>query len=221
MMNNFNFKKVIMKKLTISVLFSILCVHLISAQSWRSGSGSSYYNNDWSVGIGINAIEDSGNREIFDADNWNFGNPIYVSLEYYRNSQFSVAIMASFNKYVEGKNIDGGIVLDQNHAASYAAFDLLAKYSFHDLLNSGKFEPYVLLGPGFTQIGDYSTTNKGEVPAKGRMTINTGIGCNYWFSDNVGLNINGMAKFGIGEGVKNQMEASFGVMFKIPKGGGW
>lgn len=217
-------EKVIMKKITIPILFTILCMQLVSAQTWRTGSNIFNENKGLIVGVGFNAVNDASSIKIFDMDYWNFSNPFSVSVEYQIDSEFSVAFIASFNRFNEGKNINGYIV-SEGSGTSYSAFDLLGKYSFHDLLNSNDFEPYALLGLGHTQtssfVGDYYEGVYEDItyPAQGNMTFNAGIGCNYWFSPTVGANINGMVKVGLGNNVPSQIQASLGVLFRIPNTG--
>ena len=210
----------IMKKLATSILFSLLCVHFLSAQGW-SDRTSSQYDNDWSIGFGINGINDSGTsaEDLFNAsDNWNFGNPFYVSAENYINNQFSIGAILSFNKIKEGKKIDGETILEGANEAGYAALDLAVKYSFRDLLKLKAFEPYVFAGLGVTYIGDYQTEENIEIKeAKSRMTINTGLGANYWFSSNWGINLNIAGKIGIGPNISNQLQASLGVLYRLNK----
>ncbi len=204
-----------MKKLSTSILLSLFFIQLLSAQEWNDRP-ISHFKNDWSIGFGFNAVNDAGSgfSEFFNvSDDWNFGNPIYVSAEYFLNNKFSVGATLSFNKYKEGKKIDSGIVL-KGHEASYVAFDLAGKYSFRELLKSNAFEPYVLVGTGYTYIGDFITDRRVS-PARGRGTFNTGIGCNYWFSPNWGLNAGLTGKIGIGGYVTNQFQSSIGVVYSI------
>ncbi len=206
-----------MKKLTYTLLFCLLGAHLVSAQEWNHRH-SRQYDNDWSLGFGINGVSDSGLgiSELFnDIDYWNFGNPIYINAENYINNQFSVGFNLSFNKYKSKKRIDLQWILENNEA-SYVAFDFAIKYSFRDLLNSKKFEPYVFIGAGYTHIGEYKVYNTDQaILAKGRMTFNTGLGANYWFNSDWGINLNIAGKFGIGSTVTNQLQPSIGVLYHL------
>ncbi len=208
-----------MRKLTTTILFSLVCIHFLSAQEW-SERANDHYENDWSFGVGMNAVDDSGfmTKELFNIkENWNLGIPIYISAEYYRNNKFSFAANLSFNKYNEGKTVDHATVL-KDHEASYIAFDLAAKYSFRDLLKTHAFDPYVFLGPGFTNIGEHKTdaTNL-LVPSKGRMTFNVGVGFNYWLSKNWGLNMNALGKYALVSDATNHKQYSLGVLYFISK----
>ncbi|MFT4683777.1 MAG: hypothetical protein ACI8RP_000244, partial [Urechidicola sp.] len=50
---------------------------------------------------------------------------------------------------------------------------------------------------------------------KGRMTFNTGLGANYWFSSTWGINLNLAGKFGVGSDVTNQLQNSLGVLYRL------
>ena len=206
-----------MKKLTYTLLFCLLGVQLLSAQGWNDRHGRQY-ENDWSIGAGLNGVSDSGLgiSELFnDIDYWNFGNPIYINAENYINNQFSVGVNLSFNKYKPGKVIDGGRI-PENSEGSYVAFDFAIKYSFRDLFKLKSFEPYVFIGAGYTHIGEYKIYYMDQVIlAKGRMTFNTGLGANYWFNRDWGINLNIAGKFGIGKTVTNQLQSSIGVLYHL------
>jgi hypothetical protein len=208
----------IMKKAATSILLSLLCLQLLSAQGWSERS-SSQHENDWSIGLGFNAVYDSGTsaKDLFNvSDNWNFGTPFYISAENYINNQFSIGANLSFNYIKEGKIIDGETILKGGNEAGYVAFDLAVKYSFRDLLKLKAFEPYVFVGLGFTHIGDYQTEeNIQRIKGKGRMTFNTGLGANYWFSSTWGINLNLAGKFGVGSDVTNQLLNSLGVLYRL------
>ncbi|MFT6127825.1 MAG: hypothetical protein ACJAVA_002321 [Flavobacteriaceae bacterium] len=203
----------IMKKVAPSILLSLLCLHLLSAQGW-SDQSSSQRENDWSIGFGFNAVYDSGYgaKDLFTAsDHWNFGTPFYISAENYINNQFSIGATLSFNHIKEGKVIDGETILKGGNEAGYAAFDLALKYSFRELLNLKYLEPYAFVDPGGTHIGDHQTEENNEIKkGNSRMTLNTGLGCNYWLSKNWGINLNLTTKFGIGSNVSNQLQTNIG-----------
>tara|TARA_R110000787_G_scaffold59922_4_gene135828 strand:- start:2687 stop:3325 length:639 start_codon:yes stop_codon:yes gene_type:complete len=212
-----------MKKVATTILLSLLCIHFLSAQAW-SDRTSSQYDKDWSIGFGINGVNDSGTgvEDLFNvSDNWNFGIPFYVSAENYINNQFSVGATLSFNYIREGKVIDGETILKGGNEAGYAALDIAVKYSFRDLLKLKSFEPYISAGLGVTYIGDYQTEENNQITlAKSRMTINSGLGCNYWFSSTWGINLNLAGKFGLGSKdstVSNQLQSNIGVLYHLNK----
>jgi hypothetical protein len=208
----------IMKTLSTTILFCLLGINLLSAQAWSDRSGSQY-DNDWSLGFGFNGIDDSGKgaKDLFNvSDNWNFAFPFYLTIENHINNQFSVGATLSFNEIKEGKVIDRETILKGGNEAGYFAFDLAGKYSFRDLLNLRAFEPYVFVGFGVIQIGDYQTEENNELrEAKSRMTFNSGLGANYWFSSTWGINLNLAGKFGVGSDVSNQLQSSLGVLYHL------
>lgn len=204
------------KKLTTTFLFCLIGMQFVTSQN-AIDTTSVQYKDDWVIGLGFNAVNDSGKgaKDFFNVrDNWNFGIPFYVSVENYLNNQFSVGANLSFNKIREGKLLDGQTILAGGNEAGYAAIDLAVKYSFRDVFKLKSLEPYVFLGAGVTYIGDYQTEQNNDI-IKGisRLTINTGIGCNYWFSSTWGVNLNLAGKFGVGKNVTNQVQSSLGVLF--------
>lgn len=224
-------------------LFAGLSISFINAQGGWYNRANDQYEKDWSIGAGFNIVDDSGHvlGGIIDpGENWNFSNPFTLNAEYFLNNKYSFAAMMSFNKYIDGKNIDDTGYIMKGHEASYFAFDLAGKFSFRDIFHSYTFDPYAFLGFGFTKIGayktepgdlkyndevDYDEDGNINVPAIGRMTINAGFGFNYWFNDVWGLNLNAMGKFGLGtsehernpNSVSNQKQYSLGVIYLFPE----
>lgn len=234
------------KKIASLLVFICLGINFVNAQlggtQWRTGEQfNEVYDHNWSIGAGVNIVED-GNKVIggiIDPGKyWNFSRPFYVNAEYYLNNKFSFNAMISMNQYNEGKHIDHVYILE-GHEASYFAVDLAAKYYFRDLIKTYMFDPYVFAGFGFTNIGNYKGEPVNEynltypdkievdadgnfvVPAIGRMTINAGIGFNFWFSQNWGLNLNLAGKWGIATGdqdkggnkISNQKQYALGVVY--------
>ena len=207
-----------MKTLSTTILFCLLGINLVSAQSWSDRS-SVQYDNDWIIGLGINAVYDSGSGagDIFNvSDNWNFGIPFYLTVENHINNKFSIGAALTLNKIKEGKIIDGETILEGGNEAGYAAFDMALKYSFRELLDLKSLEPYAFGGLGVTYIGDYQTEENPEIrKGNSRMTLNTGLGCNYWLSKDWGINLNLTGKFGIGSDVTNQIQTNIGLLYRI------
>jgi len=180
------------------------------------------YEKNWSFGAGFNVVDDSGmviGGISNPSENWNFSMPFYISAEYYLNNEFSFMAMISTNKYLEGKVYNEGYIVDGD--ASYFSFDVNAKFSFRDIMQSYKFDPYVFLGLGYNSIGEFNRIDKEypfgktEFPAIGRLTINTGLGFNYWFSQTWGMNLNLAAKLGANgnEDHNNHKQYSLGVVY--------
>jgi hypothetical protein len=213
-----------MKKLSLTVLLSLLCIHLISAQK----SDNKWYNrsnpvdkNQWVMGFGLNTVNNSDTRfkELTNSDHWAFAKiPFYLSAETKIDSQFSIGATLSFNYFTEGKVFEGQTILGKDEGgndADYLAFDLAIKYSFSKLLNLKAFDPYVSVGTGISHFGDYSREENLMVLEEDGFTLNTGLGLNYWFSSTWGVNFNMAAKWGLGENYTNHLQSSLGVLYSI------
>ena len=207
-----------MKLVSLLLFLSFWAVGL-NAQSY-SRSPRENYENNWSFGAGFNIVDDSGKvlggiANI--SENWNFSQPFYVSAEYYLNNNFSFMAMLSTNKYLEGKVYNYAYIVDGD--ANYFSADLNAKFSFRDIMQTYKFDPYVFLGFGYNSIGSMKTKSKiypyssGEVEAASRLTINGGIGFNYWLSKTWGLNLNLAGKWNATGTSNNHKQYSLGAVY--------
>ena len=225
-------------------LITIMGLWMSSANAQNEGNKRvSSYTGNWSFGAGINVVDDSGTKgkDFFNtSENWNMTSPFMVSIEYYINNQFSLVATGSMNKYVEGKNIDNTGLIIKDFEPDYLAIDLATRFYFGDLFTSYTFDPYIFLGAGYTTIGAYKSVPFEEnslrtdldhiaidengfydVPEIGRVTINGGIGFNYWFAETFGLNFNFATKVGMASGeyktgpnsVSNQTQFSLGVIY--------
>jgi len=140
-------------------------------------------NNPWEVGFGINAIDvyptnDSGAAyptgtlfsEYFNAnDHWNILPSIsYVSVSKYVGDGFSVGARGSLNRISKLGDVSADDL-------SHYAVDGTIKYNF---LKNKKLDPYAEIGGGYTWVDEI-----------GAGTVNAGLGLNYWFTENVGVNV--------------------------------
>ena len=150
------------------------------------GEQISINNNtgSWSLIFGLNVVDDDAAWDltnIFHDSSSNFSNPFLVGLEYYTGGNISFNTSVSFNKYIKGKKIDGGII-QKDKGANYVAVDASIKYSFQEMLNTSVFDPYLTSGFGYTNIGEH-TLLFGEqlttIPSVGRLTLNYGLGANF------------------------------------------
>lgn len=202
------------------------------------------YDGNWSIGVGVNAINDSGKvlKNLTAGENWNFSKPLTVNLEYYANNMFSYALMLSFNEYLADKNIDDTGTIIEDYGASYMAVDFAFKWYWRDFFYTSRFDPYMLIGFGYTKIGAYKLkpyeknylrddlehirideNGDYDIPEIGRITINYGIGFNIWFTRIWAINFDIVGKFGVGNSeykrgpnsVSNQMQYSIGTHFLL------
>ncbi|TRZ46180.1 OmpA family protein [Robertkochia solimangrovi] len=138
-------------------------------------------NNPWQVSFGANAIDVYPTNsdksyagtwfdEYFNvSDHWNILPSIStVAVSRYVGDGFSVGIRGSLNK------IDKLGDMDADDLSHYAV-DGTIKYTF---VQGTTIEPYIEIGGGYTWIDEI-----------GAGTLNGGLGFNFWFTENLGLNI--------------------------------
>ena len=210
-----------MKKISFTILLSVLCINLMSAQKDKNWSErTNPLENQWVVGFGVNAINNSDAQfeELTNSDHWAFAKiPFYVSAETTVASNLSVGATLSFNYFTEGKIYEVQTILGKDEGgndAGYTAFDLALRYSF---LKSKTFEPYLSVGTGVSHFGDYRTQENPavEVEPINIFTLNAGLGMNIWFSATWGVNLNASGKWGVAKDYTNHSQASIGVLYSI------
>ena len=208
-----------MKKIIISLALIVLSNNFATAQFKWNDFSTEHYKGEMIIGLGLNIVDDSGTRanETVNAKpNWNFGGvPVTFSLEYFLTNKISVSSKLSVNKYNEGKTINGAII--EGSDANFFAADFYGKYSFLELLNSKRFEPYLDLGFGFTNIGSYTVEPSVEIPASSSINLNTGVGLNFWISEVWAINTNAVAKFGVGNDPNNYWHLGLGMIYSLPR----
>jgi len=235
------------KAIYILAMFGLFVCSL-NAQSKGNKRVNSSYGN-WSFGAGINVVDDSGTKgkDFFNVkENWNYSSSFTVNVEYYIDNQWSISVAGSMNEYVSGKNIDNVGFVVKGYTADYIAADLSTRFYFGDLFSSYAFDTYVFLGFGYNKIGRYKidpfmadlpvdidvlpneingipvdANGFYDMPAVGKITLNGGIGFNYWLAETWGLNFNFTGKVATGGGevktgpnsVSNQAQFSLGVIY--------
>lgn len=150
-------------------------------------------NNPWSVSFGANAVDTrisvKGNsspewKQLGDMDsNWNYIPSVsYVSLSRFVGNGLSVGLTGSFNKIdrwlvpVAGTTATRVVVNPGD--LNYYAVDAAIKYSFMEAIGSKWFDPSINIGGGYNFFGKASAG-----------TVNGGLGLTFWFTDNVGLQL--------------------------------
>ncbi|WP_406684185.1 hypothetical protein N1F78_00205 [Seonamhaeicola sp. MEBiC1930] len=177
------------------LIFTLLSFYFVDAQ--KIFQDFDHFDRNWSFGLGINTVDDSGRR--FDPFNKNKNLahriPIMVSAEYHQNQQFSYFGVISINQWAEGELIDGSRV--SNSTPTFFGVDLGVKYSFRKLLNIKIFDPYIAQGFGYSTIGRFTNNFGTEINPDGRLTANTTLGVYFWLSKYWGINLNGTAKISL------------------------
>ena len=177
-------------------------------------------NNPWAVEVGVNAVDvypaglnedqlrlqDPGMRgEIFDEyfnanDHWNILPSVSrLAISRYVGSGFVFTAAGSINR------IDrlGDVAADD---LSYYGADGAIKYSFRNAITPGGwFDPSLGIGGGYTWVDDI-----------GFGTANATAGIKFWFSENIGLNLQSTYKHAFEEAYGiSHFQHSAGVVFQF------
>ncbi|MEP2238629.1 MAG: OmpA family protein [Maribacter sp.] len=168
----------------------------------------SIVQSSWIFGVGLNAVDDSGNvfNGIFNvSEEWNIVPfPSRISIGKYFKSGLGLEAIGTYNKYKEGNIIDGEINLED---IGYFGFDGRVTYDLNKIIGeTAWFDPYVGIGAGYTDANNM-----------GRGTYNAVVGFRTWFSDRWGLDFNSTGKWAMnqGEGATNHIQHAAGVVYQF------
>ena len=166
-------------------------------------------NNPWAIGIGANAVdfypvgEDPPLGDTFDelfnvSDHWNYLPSISsISVSRYLSDGFTLTAAGTINRIDKWGDSSAADL-------SYYGLDGTVKYSFADLINSNKLEPYLGVGGGYTWVDDI-----------GAGTVNGTLGLNYWFTENIGLTAQMSYKHAFEDYLSTHMQHTLGVTVKF------
>ncbi len=161
----------------------------------------------WIFGVGFNAVDDAGSEfdNLFNfQDNWNtVPFPSRLSIGRYFKNGLGLEAIGSYNRYQEGKTIDGVVILED---IDYYAIDFRVSYDLNQILGeTGWFDPYVGIGAGYTDANN-----------QGRGTYNASVGFRTWFSDRLGLDFNSTGKWTMNsENSTNHIQHAAGVVYRF------
>jgi len=98
-------------------------------------------------------------------------------------------------------------------------FDAALKYSFYKQLGRGAIDPYLGSGIGFSLR---SADPKQSAPLL-TPTVNLSAGCTFWLSKQIGLQAQGVYKFGLVDilGSSSYAQYSLGLVYRIEKTDGY
>lgn len=169
-------------------------------------------DDKWVVGIGVNAVDirtpdgfvgftkDYFNGDIEDL-NMN-GGFIRVFVGRHIKNDISILVSASGNTVKKGFGYSTKEDLIDD---SFFAMDAKLRYDLNRLIGDNPwFDPYVLVGGGYSKIGETSNFN-----------IAAGWGCNFWFSGVVGVNIQSDYNHNPQSTATDYFQHSIGVVFKL------
>ncbi|WP_127019370.1 OmpA family protein [Flagellimonas beolgyonensis] len=184
----------------------------VFAQEVEMTKKDSIVQSYWLVTLGTNIVDDSGDEfgELFDlSEGWNMvPYPSRVSVGRYFKNGLGLEAIGSYNKYKEGKIIDGNVNPED---IDYWALDFRVSYDLNMILGeTGFFDPYIGIGAGYTDANN-----------QGRGTYNAIIGFRTWFSDHWGLDLSSTGKWAMDtENASNHIQHALGVAyrFEVEKG---
>ena len=165
----------------------------------------------WMFGVGWNALDDDGNAGAFySPENWHYNAyPSRFFVDRYLYNGWSCELSTAFNQYNANKLLNEQL----GKTGIFFATDVNLKYSFYKLLKSGIVDPFVSTGLGL------SIRNRDDsLVANTTPTLNVNLGCNFWFSKSVGLQLQTGGKFGLTSpfmGKSNYMQHSAGLVFRF------
>lgn len=196
-----------------SLLFCSFLVFTISnmalgQEELQLTSKDSVVQESWILGLGYNAIDDSGN--VFDGlfnvrEEWNMlPYPSRLNIGKYFKNGLGIEAIGTYNKYKEGKIIDGTVnATDIN----YYGLDARITYDLNKIIGqTGWFDPYVGIGAGYTDANNV-----------GRGTYNAVVGFRTWFSDRWGLDFNSSGKWAMSQdnGATNHIQHAAGIVYQF------
>lgn len=168
----------------------------------------------WMLGIHWNIIDDTGNRydDILDVKNgWNaLPYPSSLNLDIYFLKGLSAEIIGGFNQYSDSK-----IINDTTGRGGNVIFvDLNAKYSFGFLMNQQVFDPFAVLGVGYT--------NRPMMEGlESQFNANVGLGFNLMIYQGFGIQWRTTAKVGVLPKFYTPeadfLHHQFGLIYKFPE----
>ncbi len=175
-------------------------------------------DNPWSIDLGTNAVDfyptgadfypmgtSGGNfvggmfEDFFNvSDHWNTSAAISkLRVGRYIGSGFGIGVNGTFNSISKIGDYE------TNGDLSYFGLDLDIKYNF--VRNHGWFDPYLMIGGGYTWLD-----------SEGAGTVNGGLGIDFWFNDNVGINVQSAYKHSFDDDILlPHFQHAAGIKFKF------
>lgn len=174
-------------------------------------------NYFWQFGIAWSATDDDGQElNPMPADQLHGAIiPSRLYVDRYIYNGWSVEGVLGAQSYDSTKMVNDSMGV--NGFISY--FDAALKYSFYKQLGRGALDPYLGAGAGFTiRNNDPRQSAPGLTP-----TVNLSAGCTFWVSKQIGLQAQGVYKFGLVDilGAASYSQYSLGLVYRIEKTDGY
>ncbi len=168
----------------------------------------------WTFGLSGHVVDDDGKpfQNVFSPSKaWSsLYYPSRLTVDGYFQAGFSFQGEFAYNQYKPGKIINGEAITSK---WTFFSTDFHVKYDLNELFGQTNwFDPYVTGGYGFTL--------RSGAPKPMTVTSNVGFGSNFWLFENLGFNIQTMAKFAMVQYTSNYLHHSLGVIFKVEGGHG-
>lgn len=168
----------------------------------------------WTFGLSGHVVDDDGNpfKNLFNVNkSWNFlSYPVRLTVDGYYQAGFSFQAEFAYTQYKVGKLINNEV---NGKTGTFFSSDVHVKYDLNEVFGpTNWFDPYVAGGYGFT----LRSVAKKPMTA----TFNMGLGFNIWVYENLGFNLQSMAKFAMIEGTSNYLHHSVGIVYKLEGGQG-
>ena len=141
--------------------------------------------------------------------------PTRIFIDKYIYNGWSADGALGFQKYDPTKPVNDSMGI----TGSMISTDFALKYSFYKQLGRGIVDPYIGAGIGATlRTSDKRNTAKTLSP-----TCNFTVGCTFWMSSKLGLQVQGTMKLGLTDLFKSSdyMQYSVGLTYRIPKTDGY
>jgi hypothetical protein len=202
---------------------SLLCLFLLSLTSTIDAQGGGkktspvkrfFKKTPWTFTLGGHVVDDDGKpfNDLFNASSsWNFlPYPTRIAIDGYFKKGWSFQGEFAYTQYKSGKNIDGDII---NSTYTFFSADAHVKYDLNELIGDTHwFDPYVAAGYGYTMRSASKTPNS--------INANLGLGFNIWVYQNLGFNLQSIAKFNMVENSSNYLQHSIGLVYRFEYGMG-
>ena len=195
-----------MKKIKVT-LFALAAAFSVGAQAQDE-------NNPWQIGFGVNSVDIRTPKDFgYVLKDWAGPSDLNIlpavsrlSVGRYIGKGFSAELSGSLNKIEKGYGYDKD--LDNKVDKSFWAVNLAAQYHLNTLWSGARwFDPYAQVGGGYAAIDN-----------EGKFRTLVGGGANFWFTDNIGLNLQTAYHPTMkSESTENYFQHALGITIKFGK----
>lgn len=146
-------------------------------------------NEQWSISIGVNAINNLSANPLYKPGKWDFTNPLSAAVEYSWMPNFALEQSIAVNSF-SGNSRTNGVIHEKQY--NYISFDTHAKYYFKEIIfGRGSymswFDVYANAGLGYFHIEEDN------------LSASVGGGLLFWLNSKqtIGLRAQALAKLGL------------------------